>query len=288
VNTTVPQPTELPRRYDGRALTTPTADAGLPVPLPSVDPALVGPALDLPSLARHWRPIAARALMSAEAMRGADLKAQRVGVPAERLMEEAGAAVAAAVRALLVTAERTGHGPVLVLAGPGNNGGDGSVAARYLAAAGIRVACVLVATEDRPTTVDARRAWDRLEGTDVERIHAPNERDVRFLLAGIEKAAVIVDALLGSGVHGPLREPIRTAVDLVIRGRSAGVPVLAVDTPTAVDLTGGHASDPVVRADVTVTFHRPKLGHATRIGKALAGRVLVAPIGIPAVADPDA
>ncbi|MET1232153.1 MAG: NAD(P)H-hydrate epimerase [Candidatus Limnocylindrales bacterium] len=269
-------------------MSTPTADATLPIPLPSVDPILAQPGLDLPALARHWRPIAARSLMSGEAMRGADLKAQRLGVSGERLMDEAGAAVASAVRALLATTERTDHGPVLVLAGPGNNGGDGSVAARYLAAADVRVACVLVATEDAPTTADARRAWARLEGTTVERIHAANERDVRFLLAGIEKAALIVDALLGSGINGPLREPIRTAVDLIIRGRAAGVPVLSVDTPTAVDLTGGHASDPVVRADVTVTFHRPKLGHATRTGRALAGRVLVAPIGIPAAADPDA
>ena len=267
-------------------MTTPTTDTTLPVPLPSTDPFLAEPGLDLPALARHWRPIADRSAMSGEAMRGADHKAQRLGVSGERLMEEAGAAVAAAVRALLVTTERTGHGPVLVLAGPGNNGGDGSVAARSpgrgrhprrLRPRGHRGA---------PTTADARLNWERLEGTDVERIHAANERDIRFLLAGIEKAAVIVDALLGSGVHGPLREPIRTAVDLVIRGRAAGVPVLAVDTPTAVDLTGGQASDPVVRADVTVTFHRPKLGHATRVGKALAGRVLVAPIGIPAAADP--
>jgi ADP-dependent NAD(P)H-hydrate dehydratase / NAD(P)H-hydrate epimerase len=269
-------------------VSTPTADPTLPIPLPSIDPILAQPGLDLPALSRRWRPISTRALMSGEAMRGADLKAQRLGVSGERLMEEAGAAVASAVRALLATTERTGHGPVLMLAGPGNNGGDGSVAARYLATAGVRVACVLVATEDEPTTADARRAWERLGGTSAERIHAANERDVRFLLAGIEKAALIVDALLGSGVHGPLREPIRTAVDLVIRGRAAGVPVLAVDTPTAVDLTGGHASDPVVRADVTVTFHRPKLGHATRTGRALAGRVLVAPIGIPAAADPDA
>ncbi len=62
--------------------------------------------------------------------------------------------------------------------------------------------------------------------------------------------------------------------------------MLAIDSPTAVDLTGGAASDPVVRADVTVTFHRPKTGLRTRIGKALAGRILVAPIGIPPEADP--
>ena len=269
-------------------MTTPTSNATLPLSLPSTDPFLAEPGLDLAQLAAHWRPATTRAAMGGEAMRGADHKAQRLGVSGERLMEEAGAAVAAAVRALLVTTERVGHGPVLILVGPGNNGGDGSVAARYLGAVGVRVVCVLVTSEDRPTTTDARRAWDRLEGTEVERIHASNERDIRFLLAGIEKAAVIVDALLGSGVRGPLREPIRAAVDLVIRGREAGVPVLAVDSPTAVDLTGGQASDPVVRADVTVTFHRPKLGHATRTGKSLAGRVLVAPIGIPPAADPDA
>ena len=64
------------------------------------------------------------------------------------------------------------------------------------------------------------------------------------------------------------------------------MPVLAVDTPTAVDLTSGAASDPVVRADVTVTFHRPKQGLRITPGKFLAGRVLVAPIGIPQAADP--
>ncbi|MGH2408541.1 MAG: NAD(P)H-hydrate epimerase, partial [Candidatus Limnocylindrales bacterium] len=94
--------------------------------------------------------------------------------------------------------------------------------------------------------------------------------------------------LLGSGVHGPLREPVRSAVDLVVRARASGVPVLAVDTPTALDLTSGVPSDPVVRADATVTFHRPKLGHRTKAGSVLAGRVLVAPIGIPATADPEA
>jgi len=83
-----------------------------------------------------------------------------------------------------------------------------------------------------------------------------------------------------------LREPIRSAVTVISRARQLGVPVLSVDAPTAVDLTGGTASVPVVRADVTVTFHRPKTGLRTRIGKALAGRVLVAPIGIPPEADP--
>jgi len=96
---------------------------------------------------------------------------------------------------------------------------------------------------------------------------------------------VIVDALLGTGVRGPLREPIRSAVELVNRARASGIPVVAVDTPTAVDLSSGEPSDPAVRADLTVTFHRPKTGLATRRGAAHAGKVLVAPIGIPPEAD---
>jgi NAD(P)H-hydrate epimerase len=119
----------------------------------------------------------------------------------------------------------------------------------------------------------------------VTLIHAPVARDVAILGHGIEKAAIVVDALLGTGVRGALRDPIRTAVELVNRARAAMVPVLAVDTPTAVDLSSGQPSDPAVRADLTITFHRPKTGLATRMGRALAGRVLVAPIGIPPEAD---
>jgi ADP-dependent NAD(P)H-hydrate dehydratase / NAD(P)H-hydrate epimerase len=70
-----------------------------------------------------------------------------------------------------------------------------------------------------------------------------------------------------------------------VRARESQVPVLAVDTPTAIDLSTGELSDPVVRADVTVTFHRPKEGHRARVARVLAGRVLVAPIGIPLQAD---
>jgi hydroxyethylthiazole kinase-like uncharacterized protein yjeF len=184
--------------------------------------------------------------------------------------------------------ERHAPGTVLILCGPGNNGGDGLVAARRLAAHGIRVAAVLVSTGARPGTPDAARNWDRLGAVpSVERIHASSARDLATLGQGIERAALVVDALLGTGVQGALREPVRSAVDLCLRARAAGVPVLAVDTPTACDLTSGELSEPVVRADVTITFHRPKKGLLTRRGRLVAGRVLVAPIGIPAEADRD-
>jgi hydroxyethylthiazole kinase-like uncharacterized protein yjeF len=253
------------------------------IPLPADDPALSTSSLD--ELALRWSEVAARAAISAEAMTGLDRKAQAQGVPGETLMEHAGTAVAAAARALLEHNDRLDR-PVLVLAGPGNNGGDGFVAARRLAGWGIPVIVVLVAVGERPRTPDAARNWKRLDGVaGVTRIHAPVARDVAILGQGIERAGIIVDALLGTGVRGQLRDPVREAVALIRRGREAGIPVLAVDTPTAVDLTSGDPSDPVVRADLTVTFHRPKTGLRARVGKALAGRILVAPIGIPAEVD---
>ena len=86
-------------------------------------------------------------------------------------------------------------------------------------------------------------------------------------------------------LDGPLRDPIGAAVDLCLAARRLGVPVLAVDTPTALDMTSGRASEPNVRADLTITFHRPKEGLNTKLGRLLAGKVLVAPIGIPVQAD---
>ncbi len=95
----------------------------------------------------------------------------------------------------------------------------------------------------------------------------------------------MVDALLGSGIRGVLRDPVRSAVELTRRARAAGIPIVAVDTPTAVDLVRRKTIEPVVAADLTVTFHRPKTGLLSRRGAALAGRILVAPIGIPPGAD---
>ena len=253
-------------------------------PLPAGDPAIFDLTLD--GLADRWSRSMTASAIGAEAMAGADRRAQALGVPGERLMENAGCAAAAAIKALAVQTERWDKGPILVLCGPGNNGGDGLVAARYLARQGARVVVVLVAAEGRPAGRDTARNWDRLSTLDrVERIHTPVARDVAILGQAADRAAVVVDALLGTGRAGPLREPIRGAVDLIVAARATGMPVVSIDCPTAVDLTSGDLSDPVVRAHLTVTFHRPKTGLLARRGAGVAGRVLVAPIGIPAEAD---
>ena len=253
-------------------------------PLPADDPSIFE--MDLRGLRRHWAVPAGRPPISAETMTGADRKAQAFGYPEVRLMEHAGTAVAAAVKALATDLGRWGTGPIVILCGPGNNGGDGFVAARRLALAGASVIVAVVASDARPRGASAARNWDRIaRDTGIVKVQLPVARDVAMFSHGVEKAAVVVDALLGTGVRGALREPIRSAVEVIGRARAAGIPVVAVDTPTAVDLSSGEPSEPAVLADLTVTFHRPKTGLLTRRGAAHAGKVLVAPIGIPAEAD---
>ena len=161
----------------------------------------------------RWAAQAALPAISAEAMVGADARAQALGFPQDRLMEHAGTAVAAAVRALAVDLDRWGTGPIVILCGPGNNGGDGYVAARRLALAGAHVIVAVVATDMRPSGGAAARNWDRIaRDVGIAKVHVPVPRDVAIFGKDIGKAAVVVDALLGTGVRGVLREPIRSAV----------------------------------------------------------------------------
>jgi hydroxyethylthiazole kinase-like uncharacterized protein yjeF len=245
-------------------------------------------------------------LIGADEMARIDEAAERLGLSPDALMESAGAAVTEVAHAELARLAETLRGPggplaapplVAVLCGPGNNGGDGFVVARRLAAAGRRVMAVLVADAGRIGAGHAAgHNWTVLQAMasagSLELFVAPRPEMLLQLRERIAGATLIVDALLGSGAAGPLREPISTAVDLVnatrTHARADGRPcsVLAIDTPTRIDLTGGSRSEPVIAADLTVTFHRAKAGFALdREARRLAGRYYVAPIGIPLEAE---
>jgi hydroxyethylthiazole kinase-like uncharacterized protein yjeF len=244
-------------------------------------------------------------LIGADEMARIDQAAQRLGLGEDALMESAGAAVADVANAELQRLAEGATGPggplarpplVVVLCGPGNNGGDGLVVARRLAAVGRSVLVVLAADASRETSAATSHNWNVLQAMaaagSLELFVTPTPELLLRLRERIGGATLLVDALLGSGASGQLREPMATAVDLVNATRThalaAGLPcsVLAVDAPTRIDMTGGARSTPVVTADVTVTFHRAKAGFALdREARRLAGRYLVAPIGIPLEAE---
>jgi NAD(P)H-hydrate epimerase len=244
-------------------------------------------------------------LIGAAEMAQIDEAAQKLGLTEDALMESAGGAVAEVAFTELARLAEPVVGPggplaerllSVVLCGTGNNGGDGFVVARRLAAGGQRVIAVLAGQASKITGTAAHHNWAVLQAMaaagSLELFVAPTPDLLLSLRSRISSASLVVDALLGSGARGPLREPISTAVELTnairTHAAAAGRPcrVLAVDTPTLVDLTGGEQSDPVIAADLTVTFHRAKAGFALDPeARRLAGRYLVAPIGIPLEAE---
>ena len=191
----------------------------------------------------------------------ADRYAATHGVQSLALMENAGRAVADAVIARHV------RGKAVVLCGPGNNGGDGFVAARHLSAFGWDVSVALLGRREA-LKGDAGEMAKRWDGAVVPL--APD---------ALKDAAVVVDALFGAGLARPLEGP---AAELVRLLNDSDLPVVAVDVPSGLqgDLGRGF-DDVVVDADVTVTFFRKKPAHVLMPGRLKCGDVVVADVGIP-------
>jgi ADP-dependent NAD(P)H-hydrate dehydratase / NAD(P)H-hydrate epimerase len=201
-------------------------------------------------------------LLATAEMAEADRLAIASGIPGTALMESAGRAVAEAVASRYPIGSEA-----VVLAGPGNNGGDGFVAARILAEQGHRVRLLLVGSRER-LKGDAAEAAGRWRGAIEE---ATPER-----LVG---ASVVVDALFGAGLDRPVTGPSAQMIDAI---NAAGVPVVAVDLPSGISGTSGAVMGTAIRATQTVTFFRRKPGHVLLPGRLHCGRITVADIGIPA------
>lgn len=206
-------------------------------------------------------------LLTPTEMAEADRMTIAGGTPGLELMERAGYAVADAVSGRHPQGTR-----VAIACGPGNNGGDGFVAARVLAARGYVVRLGLAGSVER-LTGDAAAAAGRFRGL--------VEPAVPALLSG---AAVVIDALFGAGLARPLDGAAATLVGAMAEARRRGAEVIAVDLPSGVDGRTGAVPGPAVEADRTVTFFRAKPGHLLLPGRRFVGRLSVADIGIaPAV-----
>jgi hydroxyethylthiazole kinase-like uncharacterized protein yjeF len=200
-------------------------------------------------------------LPGAQAMRETDRWAiEEQGIPSLELMERAGAGLAH------VVAEAVPAGTVAIVCGKGNNGGDGLVAARLLRADYFRDVRVLLLTEPGELQGDAAANLRRLDGGTEP-----------FAPAGLDGAAVVVDAILGTGFTGEPREPAASAIVAV---EAAGAPVVAADVPSGVDASTGEVAGVAVHAAVTATFAAAKPGLYVFPGKAHAGRVELIDIGI--------
>jgi hydroxyethylthiazole kinase-like uncharacterized protein yjeF len=203
-------------------------------------------------------------LYDADGMREVDRWAiEDQGVPSLELMESAGGAVARAV------AEMAPEGPVRIVCGKGNNGGDGLVAARRLAETGFEAEALLL-WPGEDASGDAK--------ANLQRFPAATHVTAESLDAALDGSAAVIDAMLGTGFEGAPRSPVDAAIDAINR---CGAPVVACDIASGVNAASGEVEGGAIEADVTVSFHAAKLGHVVAPGKWHTGELLIAPIGIP-------
>ncbi|RMF78155.1 MAG: NAD(P)H-hydrate epimerase [Planctomycetota bacterium] len=203
------------------------------------------------------------------------LAIEHIGIPGLILMENAARSAAEFIYAALLDPRRA---EVLLLCGPGNNGGDGLVIARHLHNAGVAVTVALAAPRERYAG-DAQVNLAIYERLEAPLVRAHDEQGVGEIRPIAQRADVIVDALLGTGSRGAPREAMAELVSIAnaaVRARR-----VAIDIPTGLNADSGEPSAPCFRADATVTFVAPKIGFAQPAAQEVLGRVVVVDIGIP-------
>jgi len=210
-------------------------------------------------------------LLTASESRELDrLSREKYGIPSYSLMTRAGEAVAAALVMRFHEAARAG---VLVIAGKGNNGGDGFVAARALGQMGVRVRVVLLAHEAE-LKGDAVRVRDEYRAAGGSISEASSEADLGGALA--DRPGAVVDAIFGTGLNAEVTGAARHAIEWT---NSLGVPVVAVDIASGVNSDTGAIMGAAVRASHTVTFGHAKFGHVSYPGAEYCGELEIAEIG---------
>lgn len=215
-------------------------------------------------------------ILSAEQMREADRRTiEELGIPGAVLMECAGRGV------MTELLHRYGHlapGPVAILCGKGNNGGDGLVVARQLFDRGWQVA-TLVLADAAAIKGDARLNLDILQRLGAPVRFVPDGASLEAALAELSAPRLIVDALLGTGLSAPVAGHQAAAIDWM---NCSPAPKVAIDLPSGLDATSGQILGAAVKADLTVTLGAAKLGQTIHPGVACCGELVVAEIGIPA------
>ena len=198
-----------------------------------------------------------------------------LGLPGIVLMENAGRQIAEAARAMLAGRAKS---RVVILAGPGNNGGDGFVVARHLAMAGIRAEVALLAPREKIVGgADTNLRVLEAMGPSVRVLVGEVEAMLGALCPMLAEADLVVDGLLGTGTRGEIREPYASAIGAVNDARR---PVLAIDIPSGLDPDTGEPLGPTVRATKTVTMAAVKVGFRKPGAEQYTGEVILADIGV--------
>jgi NAD(P)H-hydrate epimerase len=218
-------------------------------------------------------PLAARRLVSVAEMQAIEKASDAAGHSYAAMMEHAGRAVAATILA------RYGRQTTLVLAGPGNNGGDGLVCARSLYEAGAPVFVYLWKRRIDPD-FDYEGHFARLQELGVASVQAEQDPELDILSGWLAQSTVVVDALLGTGANRPIEGLLAEVLDAIAAQRGSRHAIVAVDCTSGLDCDTGALSPHALQPDVTVTFAYAKTGHYQFPGADAVGELEVADIGV--------
>ncbi len=209
--------------------------------------------------------------ISVEQMMQIENNGHQMGFLKKFMMENAGAA---AVKNLIKKFDDISKKNVVVFAGLGNNGGDALVMARHLSGYGVSVTVVLLGESEKIKTEESQWNWKLLEKMSSVKLISGTNSNFDY------KADIIIDGILGTGISGEIREPYSSAINFI---NSSDSFKFAVDVPSGLDPDTGNTANIVVKADLTVTFHKMKKGMPK--SNDLCGEIIVEKIGIPPEAE---
>jgi len=209
--------------------------------------------------------------ISVDQMYQIENKGHDMGFLKKFMMENAGAA---AVRRLVEKTGSVDSKNIVIFVGLGNNGGDGLVMARHLAGHGAKVTVMLLGTSDKIKTEESNWNWSILEKMPSVKLMSNSFIDFDF------KPDILVDAILGTGIAGEIREPYASAINYI---NETECYKFAVDVPSGLDPQTGDTANIFTKCDMTVTFHKMKQGISKR--KDLTGELFAEKIGIPPEAE---
>jgi len=209
--------------------------------------------------------------ISVDQMYQIENKGHDMGFLKKFMMENAGAA---AVRRLVEKTGSVDSKNIVIFVGLGNNGGDGLVMARHLAGHGANVTVMLLGTADKIKTEESSWNWSILEKMPSVKLMSDSSIDFDF------KPDILVDAILGTGITGEIREPYASAINYI---NETECYKFAVDVPSGLDPQTGETANIFTKCDMTVTFHKMKQGIPKR--KDLTGELFAEKIGIPVEAE---
>lgn len=217
--------------------------------------------------------------ITVEEMHSIDINSQHLGVSRLILMENAGAETTRAIMRKINVKNKN----ICILSHLGNKGGDGFVVARHLANQGSNINVILIGKPAQIRTIEARKNWEILNEMEysINKTTFTDTSQLPLLEKLLLKADIVIDALLGTGIKGKIRTPIAEIVELINKAREEGKFIVSIDLPTGVNPNTGEIMGKAVKAHLTITHHKPKVGLLKEEIREYVGELVIANIGTP-------